>query len=142
MFFSALSRALPNSLRIGEFHYVEPSLNRVSGPAGTMRLEPKVMAVLVCLVEHGDQVVPKERLMRAVWPDTFVGDDVLTRAISELRRVFGDDVRDPRFHSDHPEERLPVDCAGLFRQQSQDGAASAPEADTAQPARRASSRRG
>ena len=87
---------MPNSFRIGEF-YVQPPLHSVSGPAGTVRLESKVMLVLVCLAEHGDQLVPKERLMRAVWPDTFVGDDVLTRAISELRRVFGDDVRNPHF---------------------------------------------
>jgi DNA-binding winged helix-turn-helix (wHTH) protein len=39
----------------------------------------------------------RQRLMRTVWPDTFVGDDVLTRAISELRRVFGNDVKEPRF---------------------------------------------
>lgn len=90
------SRALPDSFRIGEFH-VEPSLHSVSGPAGSARVEPKVMLVLLCLAEHGGQVVTKDRLMRVVWPDTFVGDDVLTRAISELRRVFGDDVRDPRF---------------------------------------------
>jgi DNA-binding winged helix-turn-helix (wHTH) protein len=86
---------VPTSFRIGEFH-VEPSLYRVSGPAGTVRLEPKVMQVLLCLTEHGDQVVSKDRLMRAVWSDTFVSDDVLTRAISELRRVFGDDVKHPR----------------------------------------------
>jgi DNA-binding winged helix-turn-helix (wHTH) protein/Tol biopolymer transport system component len=86
---------VPNSFRIGEFD-VEPSLYRLSGPAGTVRLEPKVMQVLLCLAEHSNQVVPKERLMRAVWSDTFVSDDVLTRAISELRRVFGDDVKNPR----------------------------------------------
>jgi DNA-binding winged helix-turn-helix (wHTH) protein/Tol biopolymer transport system component len=86
---------VPDSFRIGEFH-VEPSLYRVSGPAGTVRLEPKVMHVLVCLTEHSDRVVSKERLLRAVWPDTFVTDDVLTRAISELRRVLGDDVKHPR----------------------------------------------
>ena len=62
---------MPDNFRIGEFH-VEPSLHSVSGPAGTVRLEAKVMHVLRCLAEHGDQVVPKERLMRAVWPDTFV----------------------------------------------------------------------
>ena len=55
------------------------------------------MQVLVCLAAQAGQVVPKERLMRTVWPDTFVGDDVLTRSISELRRVFGDDVKEPRF---------------------------------------------
>jgi DNA-binding winged helix-turn-helix (wHTH) protein len=101
---------VPNSFRIGEFH-VEPPLYRVSGPAGTVRLEPKVMQVLLCLAEHGDQVVPKERLMRAVWSDTFVSDDVLTRAISELRRVFGDDVKHPRLIETIPEERLSVDGA-------------------------------
>ena len=95
--FRTLSKALQNGFRIGELHQVEPSLNSVTGPAGTTRLEPKVMQVLVCLAAQAGQVVPKERLMRTVWPDTFVGDDVLTRAISELRRVFGDEVKEPRF---------------------------------------------
>ena len=33
--------------------------------------------------------------MRTVWSDTFVSDDVLTRCISKLRRVFGDDPKEP-----------------------------------------------
>ena len=88
---------MQNGFLTGEHHHVEPSLNSVTGPAGTTRLEPKVMQVLVCLATHAGRVVPKEDLMRTVWPDTFVGDDILTRAISELRRVLGDAVRDPRF---------------------------------------------
>ena len=87
---------MQNGFRIGESHHVEPSLNCVTGPAGIIRLEPKVMQVLVCLAAQAGQVVGKERLMQTVWPDTFVGDDVLTRSISELRRVFGDDTRNPR----------------------------------------------
>jgi DNA-binding winged helix-turn-helix (wHTH) protein len=94
---STRSTVLQNCFRIGEFHHVEPLLNTVAGPAGTTRLEPKVMQVLVCLAAQAGQVVPKERLMRTVWPDTAVGDDVLTRCISELRRLFGDDAREPRF---------------------------------------------
>ena len=39
--------ALQNAFRVGESHQVEPSLNSVTGPAGTVRLEPKVMQVLV-----------------------------------------------------------------------------------------------
>jgi TolB-like protein/DNA-binding winged helix-turn-helix (wHTH) protein len=54
------------------------------------------MQVLVCLAARAGEVVPKERLMQAVWPDTFVTDDVLTRAISELRRVFDDDAKEQR----------------------------------------------
>ena len=88
---------LQKAFRIGESHQVEPSLNSVAGPAGTVRLEPKVMQVLVLLAAHAGQVVEKERLMATVWPDAFVTDDVLTRAISELRRVFGDDAKESRF---------------------------------------------
>ena len=82
--------------RIGGAYHVEPSLNRVTGPNGVTRLEPKVMLVLVCLAEHAGQMVPKDRLFSAAWPDIAVGDDVLTRAISELRRLFDDDPKQPR----------------------------------------------
>ena len=52
--------------------------------------------VLVCLAERAGQMVPKDRLLHSAWADTAVGDDVLTRAISELRRLFEDDPRQPR----------------------------------------------
>jgi TolB-like protein/Tfp pilus assembly protein PilF len=52
------------------------------------------MQVLMCLVQHAGEPVSKEELMKAVWPDTFVTDDVLTRSVSELRRVFEDDAKD------------------------------------------------
>ena len=78
---------MPNAFRIGDSHHIDPSLNSVTGPAGTSRLEPKVMQVLVLLAAHPGQVVAKDRLMATVWPDAFVTDDVLTRSISELRRV-------------------------------------------------------
>ena len=41
--------------------------------------------------------VGKEELLRSVWTDTFVSDDVLSRSIFELRRVFEDDARQPTF---------------------------------------------
>jgi TolB-like protein/DNA-binding winged helix-turn-helix (wHTH) protein/tetratricopeptide (TPR) repeat protein len=87
---------LQNGFYLGDSHQVEPSLNSVTGPAGPIRLEPKVMQVLVLLAAHVGQVVAKERLIHTVWPDAFVTDDVLTRAISELRRVFGDDAKESR----------------------------------------------
>src|ERR1700686_5828097 len=53
------------------------------------------MGVLVCLAQHAGQSVSKEDLLQTVWPDTFVGDDVLKGFISELRRVLEDDAREP-----------------------------------------------
>ncbi len=131
---------MQNGFRIGERHHVEPSLNSVTGPSGTTRLEPKVMQVLVCLAANAGQVVSKERLMRSVWPDTFVGDDVLTRSISELRRVFGDDVKEPRYIQTIPKSGYRL-IAGLSSDARQDFAEPRPEATgesvlTAAPATR------
>lgn len=74
---------------------IEPRLNTVSRNGATTRLEPKVMEVLVCLAQRAGEPVSKEELLQTVWPDTFVTDDGLKRSISELRRVFEDDARDP-----------------------------------------------
>jgi TolB-like protein/DNA-binding winged helix-turn-helix (wHTH) protein len=54
------------------------------------------MEVLVCLTQHAGETLLKEHLLQAVWPDTFVSDDALKHCISELRRVFEDDAREPR----------------------------------------------
>ena len=60
-------------------------------------LSPKAFALLRHLLAHAGQLVTKQALFDAVWPDTAVGDSVLTVAIGELRRVLGDDARAPRF---------------------------------------------
>jgi Tol biopolymer transport system component/DNA-binding winged helix-turn-helix (wHTH) protein len=60
-----------------------------------VRLEPKVMQVLVCLCETPGEVVTRETLIARVWPDVFVTDDVLHRAIRTLRRVFQDETVAP-----------------------------------------------
>ena len=82
-----------SDFRVGPW-LVQPSLNTISQNGTSNRVEPKMMAVLVCLAEHTGEVVPKEKLLQAVWPDTFVSDDVLKRSVSELRRVFGDDAHE------------------------------------------------
>jgi TolB-like protein/Flp pilus assembly protein TadD len=55
------------------------------------------MDVLVFLAGHRGEVQPKERIIQQVWAGTFVTDDVLKHAISELRKALGDDARNPRY---------------------------------------------
>ncbi|UCE04013.1 MAG: PD40 domain-containing protein [Candidatus Latescibacterota bacterium] len=76
---------------------IRPDLNRVDGPEVSHQLEPRVMQVLDYLASKPGQVVTRQELLERVWQDMIVGDEALTRAISELRRVFADDVRAPRF---------------------------------------------
>jgi len=78
---------MDGDFRVGPW-LVQPNLNTVSRNGTAIRLEPKVMEVLVCLAGHAGEPLPKETLLRAVWPDTFVSEAVLSRCISELRRVF------------------------------------------------------
>jgi pentatricopeptide repeat protein len=85
---------MSRAFRVGSWT-IEPERNRVSGAGGEVRLEPKVMEVLLCLARQPGEVVSKEQLLAAVWAETFVTDDVLTRAISELRRAFGEDAQHP-----------------------------------------------
>ena len=81
--------------RLGE-SLIRPQLNTVQSDDGAVRLEHKFMLVLVCLAGRPGEVISKDELIRTVWADTFVTDDVLTRAVSELRRILRDDVNRPR----------------------------------------------
>ena len=55
------------------------------------------MEVLMLLAEHGDRVVSREELLKAVWASVVVGDEALTQSIIKLRRALGDDPRAPSY---------------------------------------------
>lgn len=90
------TREMNGDLRIGDWN-VQPSVNRLSCGDRVVRLEPKVMQVLVRLADSAGEVVARDEMIKAVWPDVYVTDDVLHRAVRELRRVFGDATASPRY---------------------------------------------
>src|SRR5215813_12171636 len=53
-------------------------------------LTPKVFETLVALVEHRGHLIEKDKLMKLVWPDSFVEEANLTNNISSLRKALGD----------------------------------------------------
>lgn len=61
------------------------------------RLTVKAMQVLLALLERHGAVVSRETLFDLVWPDTMPTDDVLTQAVTQLRKAFGDDRDAPRY---------------------------------------------
>jgi pimeloyl-ACP methyl ester carboxylesterase len=70
---------------------------RLSCDSKPVDLPPKAFRVLRFLAERAGQLVRKEDLLDAIWPDVHVGADVLKVTISEIRKVLDDTCRDPRF---------------------------------------------
>jgi predicted ATPase/DNA-binding winged helix-turn-helix (wHTH) protein len=62
-----------------------------------IRLPPKAFEVLRYLLEHPGRLVPHDELLEALWPRTFVQQEVLKSHIASIRAVLGDDPRRPRF---------------------------------------------
>ena len=62
-----------------------------------IKLRPKAFAVLNHLIGRPGQLVTKEELFNAVWPEAFVSDAVLKVTIRQLREVLEDDPKSPRF---------------------------------------------
>ena len=77
--------------------YIEPADSKIVSSRGPEHVEPRVMDVLMVLVDKAGQTVSREELISRVWNTTFVSDEVLSRCISLLRKHLGDDRRKPRY---------------------------------------------
>jgi predicted ATPase len=62
-----------------------------------LALPPKPFAVLRYLVENPGRLVTHDELLDALWPETYVQPQVLRTYVLELRKLLGDDARQPRF---------------------------------------------
>ncbi|MDQ3803313.1 MAG: winged helix-turn-helix domain-containing protein [Acidobacteriota bacterium] len=57
-------------------------------------LTPKVLDILLVLVQNEGRLLNKKDLMEAVWPDSFVEEGNLTFNISALRKALGEDRKE------------------------------------------------
>ncbi|MGI9295456.1 MAG: winged helix-turn-helix domain-containing protein, partial [Pseudomonadales bacterium] len=87
------SDALLRGFRLDEW-IVEPLTSTFKRNGHTLHVEPKVMDVLLCLARNAGEVVTRDQLLRQVWANLVVTDEVLTRCISELRTALGDTSRE------------------------------------------------
>lgn len=55
-----------------------------------VQLAPKAWETLLALVEKHGRLVPKEEILKRVWPESFVEEGSLTKYISQLRKALGD----------------------------------------------------
>ena len=62
-----------------------------------IKIRPKAFALLTYLLNHSGQLVTKEELLNAVWPETYVGEAVLKVTVRQLREALDDDPKSPRY---------------------------------------------
>jgi Tol biopolymer transport system component/DNA-binding winged helix-turn-helix (wHTH) protein len=60
-------------------------------------LEPKTFRLLLFLVENPGRILSKDEIMASVWPDAFVSDNSLARAVTQIRKVLDDDPKAPKY---------------------------------------------
>ena len=62
-----------------------------------LKLPHKPFDVLTLLVENNDRVVTKEELIQTIWRDKIVEESNLTVALTTIRKLLGDDRRQPKY---------------------------------------------
>src|SRR5262245_3882758 len=60
-------------------------------------LTPKAFDLLRYLVGHAERLVTHEEILEALWPDTFVNQEVVKKYILGIRKVLGDRRDNPEF---------------------------------------------
>src|SRR3954469_2803627 len=82
--------------RLGDLE-VRPGSGEIRGWHGVHRVRPLLMDLLLRLAAEPGAVVRRETLLEEVWPRRMVNDEVLSRAMAELRGILGDDVKNARY---------------------------------------------
>ena len=76
---------------------IDPHHRRLTRETKPIPLQPKAFDILLVLVQNSERVVPKDDLMKAVWPGTFVEESNLAQNVSVLRKTLGDAVGENRY---------------------------------------------
>jgi len=60
-------------------------------------LDHTPLELLMCLIRYQGQDVSKDTMLNEVWPNKVVSEDVLSVAVSQIRKALGDNARKPQF---------------------------------------------
>jgi TolB-like protein/DNA-binding winged helix-turn-helix (wHTH) protein len=91
-----MERPTTTMLRVGEW-CVNPAAGQISRNGETARLEARAMRLLLCLAENAGEVVSVDDLLNQVWSGVNVSPDSVYQAVTSLRRVLGDDPKQPSY---------------------------------------------
>jgi transcriptional activator of cad operon len=84
------------TLRIGDW-CVNPASGQISREGQSIRVEARTMRLLTCLADHAGEIVSIDDLLEQVWSGVIVTPDSVYQAVALLRRVLGDDPKQPTY---------------------------------------------
>ena len=87
---------MKRSLRIGDW-FVNPQAGEIARGEERVRLEARTMRLLLCLAESPGEVVSIDTLLSEVWSGVVVTPDSVYQAVAALRRLLGDDAKQPAY---------------------------------------------
>ena len=64
---------------------------RLARDGHEVKLRPKAFQLLCHLVENRGRLIPKDELLKTLWPGTYASDDSLVQALSDVRQALGPD---------------------------------------------------
>src|SRR5262245_14555244 len=76
---------------------VELATFRVFKAGNAVQVEPKVLKLLLYLIENRGRLIEREEILGEIWNGTHVTENALSREIAKLRRSLGDDSKTPRY---------------------------------------------
>lgn len=82
--------------RFGPF-LVDRAGYRVLRDGRQLDLTPKLIDLLLLLLDHAGELVTKEELLDALWRDANVTENALAQAVSDLRDALGDEPASPAY---------------------------------------------
>lgn len=91
-----MTRQGETALRVGDW-CVRPGSSQISRGGETIRLEARTMRLLVCLAERPGEIVSIDELLDRVWSGVTVAPDSVYQAVASLRRILGDDSKQPTY---------------------------------------------
>jgi transcriptional activator of cad operon len=86
----------PKTLRIGDW-FVNPLSGEIARGEERVRLEARTIRLLLCLAETPGEVVSIDALLNQVWSGVVVTPDSVYQAVAALRRLLGDDAKQPAY---------------------------------------------
>lgn len=85
-----------SSFYFGPFR-LDPEAAELRRDEQRIELRPKCLHLLLFLVERRGKLISREALLEQIWGDVIVGQETLSRTITEVRQALGDDADAPQY---------------------------------------------